>query len=105
MWQQQRTYRQPSQALESFFQRVLEGGDRAGLSIDAQKRTKTEWEYEDMCGGKKRASAQVRIQDQGGVGGSQRILGSTVAAAVEKRTETTCLAGRRSVTLSFLNAS
>lgn len=43
-------YRRPSKA---DFQRVLKGGDRAGLSMDAQKSTKTEWEYGDMCGGKK----------------------------------------------------
>lgn len=67
MWQQQQQHVSAAQpSTRGFFQRVLEGGDRAGLSMDAQKRTKTEWEYEDMCGGKKRASGQVRIQDQGG---------------------------------------
>lgn len=36
--------------------------------MDAQKRAKTEWEYEDMCGGKK--ERQVRSgQDPGSRGG------------------------------------
>lgn len=46
-----RTYRQPR-----FSAGPAQGGDRAGLSMDAQKRTKREWDDEVLRRGKKSVS-------------------------------------------------
>lgn len=58
MWQQQQ-YVSATKPSTRDFSAGLKGGDRAGLSMDAQKRTKTEWDYEDMCGWEKN-SCQLR---------------------------------------------